>query len=72
MSDKDHDLGSLVDAVWCAAYDLKQAVQRARQKHPELQLPDECLLREINDGLRMSGFCVVIDKNPLNTDCEKG
>lgn len=53
--------GSLIEAVWCAAYDLKQAIQRAQQKHPELQLPDECLLREINHALQSSGFRVVVD-----------
>lgn len=54
--------GTLIENVWAAAYDLKQAIDKAKQGHRGMCASDAQLLREINNGLRSSGFRVVVDR----------
>lgn len=64
MSSGPHDAsaeGSMIEAVWCAAYDLKQVIERAKRGHRGMCASDHQLLREINTALRSSGFRIVSD-----------
>jgi hypothetical protein len=51
----------MIEAVWCAAYDLKQVIERAKRGHRGMCASDHQLLREINTALRSSGFRIVSD-----------
>jgi hypothetical protein len=51
--------GALIEDVWCAAYDLTRAIERAKDGHRGLCASDAQILREINNGLSSSGFKVV-------------
>jgi hypothetical protein len=46
--------GSLIEDIWRAAYDLRQAIKRAKASEAQI-------IREINNGLRSSGFRIVPD-----------
>ena len=60
--------GSLIEDVWAAAYDLKQAIERAKTGVPVAVSSwhrELCarILRETNNGLRASGFKIVTDES---------
>ena len=62
MSSGSHDAnaeGSLIEDVWCTAYDLRKAIERAKEGHRGMCASDAQLLREINNALRSSGFRVI-------------
>lgn len=50
---------SLIEAVWDAAYDLRAAIQRAKEGHRGACASDAQILREANDGLASSDYRLV-------------
>lgn len=54
--------GEIVEAVWQAAYDLKQAIERAKAGHRGMCASDDQVLREANNALRSSGFQLTRDR----------
>lgn len=51
--------GNLQEAVWCEAYDLKEAVKRAMDGHRGLAIARGAIIHEINDALAEVGLRVV-------------
>lgn len=51
--------GELVENVWCAAYDLSVAIDKAKAGHRGIGMSDDAILRQVNDGLGRSGFRLI-------------
>ena len=65
MSSGSHDAnaeGRLIENVWCAAYDLRKAIERALEGHRGMAASDAQIIREIESGLRGCGFRVIKER----------
>ncbi len=69
MSDANAE-GDLARAVWCAAFDLRdamwelgKAIKQARMGHRGWSIPRGFIVSEVNDLLRDTGF-VLVDQRP--------
>ena len=51
----------MIEAVWQAAYDLREAIRKAKDGHRGMCASNAQILREVNNGLRASGFRLVSD-----------